>query len=318
MERILVTGAMGQLGTELVLALQKKYGNDHVIVTDIHPTGNAQTGDAYIALDVLDLALLREIVEKHQISHIYHLAALLSARAEDAPATAWKINMDGLLNILELAKGENIHQVFWPSSIAVYGPDAPKDPTPQHAATNPKSIYGVTKVAGEKLCAYYHQKYGVDVRSLRYPGLIGYRSLPGGGTTDYAVEIFYEALKKHSFSCPISAETMLPMMYMDDAVAAAIELMQADRRKITVDTSYNVAGTSFSPAEIASSIATYIPGFEMHYQSDFRQEIASSWPNVIDDSQARKDWGWKASYDLAKMVDEMVRRLSERLMVPMG
>jgi len=315
MERILVTGALGQLGTELVAELQRLYGTENIIATDIHPPLSEDFEGIFRTLDVLDKQALNEITKKYQISQIYHLAAILSANAEKSPQLAWRINMDGLLNILELAKEQKISQIYWPSSIAVFGPDAPKDNTPQNAPLNPNTIYGVTKVAGEQLCAYYHKKYNLDVRSLRYPGLIGHKSLPGGGTTDYAVEIYHDAIKSGYFTCPLNEDSMLPMMYMEDAVRATIELMMADRNKLSVETSYNLAGISFTPAEIAQSIRKHIRDFEIVYKPDFRQQIASSWPNGIDDSAARSDWKWKVAYDLDKMTDEMICHLSAQLLV---
>lgn len=315
MERILVTGALGQLGTELVEGLQTMYGMDQVIASDIHPPMQNGFNGHFLPLDVLEKEALSRSIRKYRITQIYHLAAVLSANAEKSPQLAWRINMDGLLNILELAKEHQIGKVYWPSSIAVFGPDAPKDHTPQYAATNPNTIYGVTKVAGEQLCAYYYQKYNIDVRSLRYPGLIGYKSLPGGGTTDYAVEIFYDALKTGSFNCPLSEGTALPMMFMTDAVRATFELMEADRSDITVNTSYNLAGISFTPAEITESIRKYIPGFEIIYKPDFRDKIATSWPDSIDDSAARKDWKWKVAYHLDRMTEEMICHIKEKQLV---
>jgi nucleoside-diphosphate-sugar epimerase len=315
MERILVTGALGQLGTELVTELQKIYGLENIITTDIHPPLNNDFEGIFKTLDILDKTSLTQITREYQITQIYHLAAILSANAEKSPQIAWKINMDGLINVLELAREENIRQIYWPSSIAVFGPDSPKDNTPQETIMNPNTIYGVTKVAGEKLCAYYNQKHGLDIRSLRYPGLIGHKSLPGGGTTDYAVEIFHEAIKNSRFTCPLSEDAMLPMMFMPDAVRATIELMQADRNKLTIDTSYNLAGMSFTPEEIAESIRAYIPDFQIDYKPDFRQKIAMSWPNSIDDSAAQKDWKWKVAYNLKRMTDEMICHISEQLLV---
>jgi nucleoside-diphosphate-sugar epimerase len=316
MERILLTGALGQLGTELIAELQRLHGMENIIATDIHPPLSDDFEGIFTTLDVLDKQALTQITKKYQITQIYHLAAILSANAEKSPQLAWRINMDGLMNILELAKEQKIiRQIYWPSSIAVFGPDAPKDHTPQNTVMNPNTIYGVTKVAGEQLCAYYHKKYNLDVRSLRYPGLIGHKSLPGGGTTDYAVEIYHEAIKSENFICPLSEDTMLPMMYMDDAVRATIELMQADRNTLSVDTSYNLAGISFTPAELARSIKEHIPDFEITYKPDFRQKIASSWPNSVNDSTAQKDWKWKVAYNLDKMTEEMICHLREKQLV---
>lgn len=315
MERILVTGALGQLGTELTFELQRIFGSENVIASDVHPPLNMDFEGKYIDLDVLDKPLLMHVVSKYKISQIYHLAAILSANSEKSPQIAWRINMDGLMNVLEVARELKIDKVFWPSSIAVFGPDTPKQNTPQTTIMNPDTMYGVTKVAGERLCAYFYHKFGVDVRSLRYPGLIGHKSLPGGGTTDYAVEIFHSALKYGEFTCPLSEDAMLPMMYMPDAVRATIELMEADRERLTVDTSYNLAGCSFTPKEIAKSIREFIPGFKIHYKPDFRQKIAASWPDSIDDSVARKDWKWKVAYDLDRMTEEMIYHLREKQLV---
>lgn len=312
MKGILVTGAFGQLGTELVAELQRLFGKDNIIATDIHPPLNRDFQGKFLELDVLDKLALLRIIKKYQISQIYHLAAILSANAEKSPQLAWRINMDGLLNVLESAKEQNIEKVFWPSSIAVFGPDTPKQNTPQNTIMNPDTIYGITKVAGEKLCAYYFNKFGVDVRSLRYPGLIGHKSLPGGGTTDYAVEIFHEALKDGRFTCPLREDARLPMMFMPDAVRATIELMDARRDMLTIDTSYNLAGISISPKEIAKSIGTYIPDFQITYKPDFRQKIAASWPDSIDDTVAQKDWKWKVAYDLDRMTEEMICHLKEK------
>ena len=309
MERILVTGALGQLGTELVGELQRIHGIDNVIASDIHPPLNNDFEGNFCILDILDKATLAEIVSKNKITQIYHLAAILSANAEKTPALAWKINMDGLVNVLEIARERKIRKVYWPSSIAVFGPDAAKVHTPQNGALNPNTIYGVTKVAGEQLCAYYIEKYNLDVRSLRYPGLIGHKSLPGGGTTDYAVEIYHEALKAGKFTCPIAENTSLPMMFMPDAVRATIELMQADQAALTVKTSYNLAGISFTPEDIAKSIQKVIPGFKISYKQDFRENIAQSWPDSIDDTSAREDWKWKVAYDLDGVTKEMISHL---------
>jgi nucleoside-diphosphate-sugar epimerase len=315
MERILVTGALGQLGTELVTELQSLYGVENVIATDIHPPINTRFEGVFTTTDVLDKTSLIQLTRKYQFTQVYHLAAILSATAEKSPQMAWRINMDGLLNILELAREQNIKQVYWPSSIAVFGPDSPKENTPQNTIMNPNTIYGVTKVAGEKLCAYYYQKYGLDIRSIRYPGLIGHKSLPGGGTTDYAVEIYHEALKNGQFTCPLEKDAMLPMMFMPDAVRATIELMQATKEDLTVDTSYNVAGVSFTPEQVAESIRKEIHGFEIFYRPDFRQKIAASWPDSIDDSTAQKDWKWKVAYDLDRITGEMICHLKEKQLV---
>lgn len=309
MERILVTGALGQLGTELVAELQKKHGNKQVFATDVHPPLNNKFSGNFVTLDVLDKKSIFELINHHKITRIYHLAAILSANAEETPSLAWRINMDGLINVLEIAKEQKIKKVFWPSSIAVFGPDTPKNNTPQNTIMNPNTIYGITKVAGENLCAYYNGKFDMDIRSLRYPGLIGHKSLPSGGTTDYAVEIYHEALKTGAFTSPLAANAMLPMMFMPDAVRATLELMEADKENLSVKSSYNLAGNSFTPAQIADSIQKYLPDFMISYHPDIRQTIASSWPNSIDDSVATKDWKWKMAYDLDDMTKEMISHL---------
>jgi len=312
MEKILVTGALGQLGTELVAKLQEMVGVDNVIATDLHNPFDANYQGRFTTLDVTDSKKLAELIKINNITQIYHLAAILSANAEKSPQLAWKVNMNGLMNVLEIARDQQIRKVYWPSSIAVFGPDSPKTNTPQDTIMNPNTIYGVTKVAGEKLCAYYYEKYGLDVRSLRYPGLIGYKSLPGGGTTDYAVEIYHEALKTCSFTCPIGENTQLPMLFMEDAVRATLELMETPGSNLSVRTSYNLAGVSFSPKEIAQSIRKSIPEFSIQYRADFRQQIASSWPDSIDDSVARADWKWKVAYNLDGITSEMLCHLKER------
>lgn len=309
MERILVTGALGQLGTELGIELQKLFGVENVILTDIHPPIGNNIKGIFSTLDILDKKSLLDIVLSNRITQIYHLAAILSASAEKTPDLAWKINMDGLLNVLEVARELHIKKVFWPSSIAVFGNDSPKDETPQNTIMNPNTIYGITKVAGEKLCAYYSDKYSLDIRSLRYPGLIGHKSLPGGGTTDYAVEIYHEALRNGSFTCPLGEDSMLPMMFMPDAVRATIELMSADKKVLSINTSYNLAGISFTPEDIAKSIKKIVPEFSINYKPDFRKVIAESWPNSIDDSAARNDWKWKVAYNLDGMTKEMISHL---------
>ncbi len=313
MDRILVTGALGQLGTELVVALQGKYGSENVFATDIHTPLNNNFEGNFLTLDVLDKRSISELIRRHDITQIYHLAAILSANAEKSPELAWRINMDGLINILELAKEHHIQKVYWPSSIAVFGPDCPKDITPQNTIMNPRTIYGITKLAGEKLCAYYNAKFDMDIRSLRYPGLIGHGALPGGGTTDYAVEIYHAALKDAKYTSPIAADTALPMMYMPDAVRATLELMDAKKEYLTVNTSYNLAGISFTPSEIAKSIQKSMPDFIINYEPDFRETIASSWPNSIDDSAASNDWKWKVAYDLDGMTREMISHLKKKL-----
>ncbi len=309
MTKILITGACGQLGSELTAELRSIFGENNVIATDISGPGKPDMNGPFKTVDVLDKPALEEIIDEYKITEIYHLAAMLSANAEQKIALAWKINVEGLLNVLNIAKEKTIHKVFWPSSIAVFGRDAVKVKTPQGSPCNPATVYGISKLAGEQWCAYYHRRFGIDVRSLRYPGLIGYKSLPGGGTTDYAVEIFHKALKGEKFHCFLDKQSRLPMMYMSDAVKASIDLMDSPSERLTVRTSYNVAAISFSPEEITTAIQQHIPDFEVSYQPDYRQQIADSWPDSIDDSTARDDWGWKPEFDLKKMTDDMIRNL---------
>lgn len=306
-EKILVIGSRGQIGTELVEKLTAMYGAENIYSSDIkEPESNSNN---YFKLNVLDKNELFEFVKKHQITQVYLLAAMLSATAEQNPAFAWELNMNSLFYILDLAKEKHLTQVYWPSSIAAFGPTTPRQNTPQHTIMDPATVYGISKQAGERWCEYYHLKYGVDVRSLRYPGLIGYKSLPGGGTTDYAVDIFYKALKKEKFNCFLEENTVLPMMYMDDAIRATIEIMHAPAEKVKIRSSYNLAGMSFSPKEIYSAIKTHIPDFQIEYKPDFRQNIANGWPQSIDDSAARADWGWKNEYDLNKLVNIMLTNI---------
>lgn len=311
MTKTLITGACGQLGSELTAALRAIHGNDQVIASDISEPGDHLAEGPFEHLDVTDESAIKKIVDKHDIKIIYHLAALLSANAEKNMYLGWKLNVNGLLNVLEVAQEKSLEKIFWPSSIAVFGPDAQKEKTPQASACNPTTVYGISKLAGEQWCAYYHRKFGVDVRSLRYPGLIGYKSLPGGGTTDYAVDIYHKALKGEPFDCFLEKGTKLPMMYMQDAVNATISLMQAPAENISIRTSYNIGAISFSPEEIAESIKQKIPGFEIQYTPDHRQNIAASWPDSIDDSAARSDWNWKPGFDLEKMTEDILKHLPE-------
>ncbi len=314
MKNILVVGATGQIGSDLVPELRKIYGNEHVVAlgSKTAPSEELKKGPFEFA-DATDKAVLEALVKKYDIDTIYHLASLLSAKGEQNPDLAWHVNMQSLKNVLDLAKEYKMARVFWPSSIAAFGPTTPREKTPQRTVLEPTTMYGVTKVSGELLCQYYFNKYGVDVRSLRYPGLISYKALPGGGTTDYAVAIYYEALQHKKYTCFVREDTVLPMMYMDDAIRGTIELMKAPASKITVRTSYNFAAISFSAKELAASVKKYIPEFKCEYKPDFRQKIADSWPKSIDDSQARKDWGWKHEYTLDKMTKVMLEKLREKL-----
>lgn len=313
MGKILVTGACGQLGSELTIALGKVWGNENIVATDVRDPGGELQNFTFEKLDVLDKNRLYELLKDYQVSRVYHLAAILSATGEKNPKLAWQLNMDGLINVLDAAVDLGLEKIYWPSSIAVFGPDTPKENTPQNTVMNPNTIYGISKLAGERWCEYYHDKFGVDVRSLRYPGLIGYKALPGGGTTDYAVDIYYQALQKQSYESFISETTYLPMMYMDDAIKATIDIMQVPAEQIKVRSSYNVGSMSFCPKEIATSIQKYIPDFKISYNPDFRQKIADSWPSSIDDSQARGDWGWQHEYDLDKMTETIIKNLAVKL-----
>ncbi len=305
--RILVIGACGQVGTELVENLAYMYGKDAVIASDIKDDPSFDV--EYIKLDVLDREKVRSTIVDNKITEVYHLAALLSATAEQHPEFGWKLNMEGLFNVLDLAKEGILKKIFWPSSIAVFGPTTPRQDTPQRTVIEPTTVYGISKFAGERWCEYYHNRWGVDVRSVRYPGLIGYKSLPGGGTTDYAVDIFHQALEKGSYECFLSAETALPMMYMSDAVKATIDIMQAPTEQIKNRSSYNISAMSFDPASIGKEIQKHIPDFTISYAPDFRQKIADNWPASIDDTDARTDWNWQHSYDLPDLVDDMLKNL---------
>lgn len=313
-EKVMVVGSQGQIGTELVEGLRKIYGAGNVIASDIKEIDKSEqekTG-LYEAANVLDAKRLHEIIVKHNVKEVYLLAALLSATAEKNPAFAWELNMNGLFNVLNMAKEGVLSKVYWPSSIAVFGPTTPKEDTPQYTVMEPSTVYGISKQAGERWCEYYVNKYNVDVRSIRYPGLIGWKSAPGGGTTDYAVHIFHEALKSGSYECFLSENTRLPMMYMPDAIKATIDIMQADSAKIKIRSSYNLAGVSFSPKDIANEIRKHIPSFTISYKPDFRQAIADSWPQSIDDSRAKTDWGWQPGFDLQKMTVDMLTNLKNQ------
>lgn len=310
-DKILVIGASGQIGVELTMALRQIYGNANVIASDLREQNPLLEGTGpYVALDVMNKEMLHVQVIRQGITQIYLLAAILSATGEKNPNLAWNLNMQGLLNVLDIAREEQLHKVYWPSSIAVFGPTSPRQACPQQTIIEPITVYGISKYAGEFWCNYYHQRYGVDVRSLRYPGLISYKSAPGGGTTDYAVEIFHEAREQKRYTCFLEKDTYLPMMYMPDAIRATVELMEAPAQKISVRHSYNISAMSFSPAEIAASIQQHIPDFEVSYRPDYRQAIANSWPQSIDDSVARNDWGWQEEYDLEKMTADMLANIA--------
>lgn len=310
MEKILVIGACGQIGTELVIGLRKVFGSQMVIAADVKAQDNHTFLDGpYKQLDVLNREAVRNFIIEEKISQVYLLAALLSATAEKNPDFAWKLNMEGLFTILDLAKEGHINKIFWPSSIAVFGPTTPKDHTPQYTVMEPSTVYGISKLAGERWCEYYNKQFGVDVRSIRYPGLISYTSLPGGGTTDYAVDIFYHAKKTETYTSFLEQDSALPMMYMEDAIRATIELMQAPSGNVKIRSSYNLAGISFTPKDLATEIKKHIPNFIISYEPDFRQKIADSWPNSIDDSAAKNDWGWKENFQLDNMVETMLRHV---------
>ncbi len=311
-EKILVIGACGQIGVELTLALRNIYGNNQVIASDLREENPLLYGTGpYVSLDVMNKEMLHVQVIRQNVTQIYLLAAILSATGEKNPGLAWHLNMQSLLNVLDIAKEENISKVYWPSSIAVFGPTSPKINCPQQTIIEPITVYGISKFAGEFWCNYYNKRYGIDVRSLRYPGIISYKSAPGGGTTDYAVEIYIDALEEKKYTCFLSEDTYLPMMYMPDAVRATIELMEAPEKNISIRTSYNLAAMSFSPEEIAASIQKIIPDFEISYAPDYRQEIADSWPQSIDDTVARNEWGWQPRYHLDNMTEDMLKNLQK-------
>jgi nucleoside-diphosphate-sugar epimerase len=309
-EKILVIGASGQIGVELTLALRKIYGNSSVVASDLREENDLLKGTGpYVSLDVMNKEMLHVQVIRQNFTQIYLLAAILSATGEKNPNLAWNLNMQSLLNVLDIAREEKLHKVYWPSSIAVFGPTSPKENCPQQTIIEPTTVYGISKYAGEFWCNYFHQRYGVDVRSIRYPGLISYKSSPGGGTTDYAVKIFHEAIEEKKYNCFLKPDTYLPMMYMPDAIRGTIELMEAPAEKISIRTSYNFSAMSFSPADIANEIKKYIPDFLLTNKPDYRQAIADSWPKSIDDSVARNDWGWKPEYDLQRMTRDMLDNL---------
>lgn len=308
--KILIIGACGQIGTELTLKLRKLYGTENVIASDIRKLNtDVVNSGPFEVINALDFNQIEHLVEGHHITDIYLMAALLSATAEKNPAFAWDLNMNSLFHVLNLAKAKKIQKIFWPSSIAVFGPTTPKENTPQYTIMEPSTVYGISKQAGERWCEYYHNIYGVDVRSIRYPGLISWSTPPGGGTTDYAVDIFHKAIADKKYECFLSSETKMPMMYMDDAIDATINIMKAPVEEINIHSSYNLAAMSFTPTEIAAEIKKHIPEFEITYNPDFRQKIADSWPASIDDSDARKDWNWNHKFDLESMTKDMLEHL---------
>lgn len=311
--KILIIGACGQIGTELTQSLRKIYGTENVVASDVRKLNNSVVNDGiFEVVNALDYNQVQGLIEKYEITDVYLMAALLSATAEKNPAFAWDLNMNSLFHVLNLAKEGKIQKIFWPSSIAVFGPTTPKENTPQFTIMEPTTVYGISKQAGERWCEYYHNIYGVDVRSIRYPGLISWTTPPGGGTTDYAVDIYYKALENATYECFLSENTGLPMMYMDDAIRATIQIMQAPKDSIKIRSSYNLSAISFTPKEIATEIKKHIPDFTITYKPDFRQKIADSWPSSIDDSRAREDWGWKHEFDLHKMTHVMLENLRKK------
>ena len=312
-DKVLVIGSSGQIGSELVVELRSNYGNSNVIASDIVASNQIiMDSGPFEILDVTDSERLYKIVKKYNVTHVYLLAAILSANAEKKPNLSWDLNMKSLFNILDLAKNKIIKKVFWPSSIAVFGPNTEKIKTQQHTVTEPNTVYGISKLAGERWCEYYFNKYNVDVVSLRYPGLIGWKSNPGGGTTDYAVHIFHEAIKNKKYTSFLNKETTLPMMYMADAIKATLKIMESDSDKIKIRSSYNISGCSFNPEELANEIQFYIPDFKISYNSDYRQEIADSWPDSLEDSLAKEHWGWQTEYSMSKLVEEMIKNLNAK------
>lgn len=311
--KILIIGACGQIGTELTHRLRTVYGIENVVASDIRKLNNDVVNNGiFEVINALDYNQIQHLIEQYQITDVYLMAALLSATAEKNPAFAWDLNMNSLFHVLNLAKAGKIKKIFWPSSIAVFGPTTPRNNTPQYTIMEPTTVYGISKQTGERWCEYYYNQYGVDVRSIRYPGLISWTSEPGGGTTDYAVDIYHQAIENGKYECFLSENTALPMMYMEDAIRATVEIMQAESNQIKIRSSYNLSGISFTPAEIAKEIKTHIPDFKITYKPDFRQNIADSWPASIDDSFARKDWNWKHQYDLENMTVEMLENLKNQ------
>ena len=312
-DKVLVIGSSGQIGSELVAELRSNYGDSNIIASDIVASNQTiMDSGPFEILDVTDSIRLHEIVKKHDVTHVYLLAAILSANAEKKPKLSWDLNMKSLFNVLDLAKNKIIKKVFWPSSIAVFGPNTEKIKTQQYTITEPNTVYGISKLAGERWCEYYFNKYNVDVVSLRYPGLIGWKSNPGGGTTDYAVHIFHEAIKHKEYTSFLTKDTTLPMMYMADAIKATLKIMQADSDKIKIRSSYNIAGCSFNPEELTNEIQSYIPDFKISYNKDYRQEIADSWPDSLEDYLAKNHWGWQSQYNMQKLVKEMIENLNKK------
>lgn len=309
MDKILIIGACGQLGSELTVALRKQYGTDNVIASDKKVSSNSLQNNPFELLDVMDTQKLLEIIKKYKIKQVYHLAAILSAKSEEMPLFAWDLNMKSLLSILELGREKIIDQIYWPSSIGVFGASTPKSNTLQNTITEPTTIYGISKLAGERWCEYYYKRFNVDVRSIRYPGLISYKTLPSGGTTDYAVDIYFEAKKRKPYECYLKPDTVLPMMYISDAIRGTIELMQVESDKLSIRSSYNLAAMSFTPKMVYQEILKYFPQFRITYKPDFRQKIADTWPQSIDDLQAQTDWGWKHELDLKKMTVKMLNNI---------
>jgi nucleoside-diphosphate-sugar epimerase len=312
MKRFLVIGSAGQIGSELVPALRSKYGTDNVIEGDLKTPAILSEKDLFVSLDALDQQAIEEIVREREIDTIYHLASILSATGEKMPQTTWNLNMNSLINVLEVGRNLNLERIIWPSSIAAFGASTPRDDTPNETILRPSTMYGITKVAGELLLEYYFKKYGLDVRSVRLPGIISSETLPGGGTTDFAVEIYYEAIKRKKYTCFVKETTMLPMMYMPDCIKCLVDLAEADGSKLEHRV-FNVTGMSFTAGELASEIKKHIPSFKIEYKPDYRQKIADSWPRSLDDSLAREEWGWTPSYDIASMTDDMLEILSKKL-----
>ncbi|WP_271392295.1 NAD-dependent epimerase/dehydratase family protein [Aequorivita sinensis] len=312
-KRILIIGACGQIGTELTIYLRQRFGSHKVIASDIREGDEElMNSGPFEILDATNYEAIQEVVIRYGITEVYLMAAMLSATAEKFPMRGWNLNMDSLFHVLNLAKDKKVEKVFWPSSIAVFGPTTPKNDTPQHTIMEPSTVYGISKQTGERWCEYYNKRYGVDVRSIRYPGLISYKTLPGGGTTDYAVDIYHKALKHKQYVCFLNAETTLPMMFMDDAIRATVNIMEADKEDIKIRSSYNLAGMSFDPEDVTASIKKHISEFKISYEPDFRQDIADSWPQSIDDSEARKDWGWESKISLDEMTEIMLTNLKDK------